>query len=82
VQVEIKKVGRVRFAYNKSLIYQTSVVTDSDEVMRWKKFLINIEPINEEIDIEEIKCIKEQEERDKHLINGIQALLRLNGGKY
>ncbi|WP_084274684.1 hypothetical protein [Nitratiruptor tergarcus] len=38
VQVEIKKAGRVRFAYTKPLIYQTNVATDNDEVLKWRKF--------------------------------------------
>ncbi|BCD62875.1 hypothetical protein NitYY0826_C1761 [Nitratiruptor sp. YY08-26] len=37
--------------------------------------------MDKEIDIEEIKKRKKQEEKDRHLINGFQAILRLNNGK-
>lgn len=80
VQVEIKKAGRVRFAYEKSLLFSTKVVKDGDEVLRWKKFLANIEPVDDDLDIEELRKAKEQEEKDKHLIQGVQALLRSQGG--
>ncbi|SMC08398.1 hypothetical protein [Nitratiruptor tergarcus] len=46
-----------------------------------EKVLANIRPVDKEIDIEELKKRKKQEEKDRHLINGFQAILRLNNGK-